>query len=302
MGETAFKYSFTFVHVFGVIGNILVIISILRQRKLLKNNYYLLILQLAICDLATLVALMGNRVQERASSIHEMYNNKSYCLSLSTVPVFHVTGVYMMLIISVLRYRAAVHPLKPDISRRKLRIVCGLVYIFCWIVGYGEEMPLCFLEKNSFAKNTYFKFSSACEIFLLYAPAAVMAVLYYNTYRSLMTQNKYLKSLGLNPVAQSISGSFFTILKYLENRRTFLVSISTVFCFGVGNLPMSVAIILLIAERSDVLIKHEWIWYLAFVLQAAGSSSVNPLIYGIFDKKLLKFWRICSKRIRGQNN
>jgi hypothetical protein len=32
----------------------------------------------------------------------------------------------MMLIISVLRYRATVHPLKADVSRRKLKVVCGL--------------------------------------------------------------------------------------------------------------------------------------------------------------------------------
>jgi hypothetical protein len=35
----------------------------------------------------------------------------------------------MMLIISLLRYRATVHPLKPDVSRRKLKAICGLVYV-----------------------------------------------------------------------------------------------------------------------------------------------------------------------------
>ena len=44
----------------------------------------------------------------------------------------------MMLIISVLRYRAAVHPLKP-------KIVCGSGYILGVIAGYGQRAPLCFI-------------------------------------------------------------------------------------------------------------------------------------------------------------
>ena len=42
--------------VFGILGNSLVILSILRQKKnVLKNNYYFLLLHLAICDLAVLI-------------------------------------------------------------------------------------------------------------------------------------------------------------------------------------------------------------------------------------------------------
>jgi hypothetical protein len=47
----AYKYSFISVSVFGILSNILVLISIFRQRSLLKNNYYFLVSQLAINDL-----------------------------------------------------------------------------------------------------------------------------------------------------------------------------------------------------------------------------------------------------------
>ena len=55
--ETAYdvyRYSDAVVLVFGILGNILVIISILRQKQVLKNNYYFLVLHLAICDLGAL--------------------------------------------------------------------------------------------------------------------------------------------------------------------------------------------------------------------------------------------------------
>ena len=107
----AYRYSLISVFVFGILGNILVIISILRQRKLLKNNYYFLVLQLAICDLGWLVVnffdvmlLLYNFVEKELI----VRNFVTYCLVIRITFLFQVTGIYMMLVISVLRYRATV--------------------------------------------------------------------------------------------------------------------------------------------------------------------------------------------------
>ena len=66
----------------------------------------------------------------------------------------------MMLTISLLRYRATVHPLKPPISRRKLIAVCGLVYLVGLIAGCGIGLPLCFAKSNfvnlAYKKNFLF--------------------------------------------------------------------------------------------------------------------------------------------------
>ena len=147
----AYTYtSYTSVVVFGILGNILVIISILRQRRLLRNNYYFLVLHLAVCDLGWLLVLTCTYLQ------HEVFlgNERSeegdtYCLLMGVRFVFHVAGVYMMFVISVLRYRATVYPFNPDFSRRKLGIVCGLGYILGLIAGYGTGVPLCFVQPNS---------------------------------------------------------------------------------------------------------------------------------------------------------
>ena len=57
--DDAVEYSYTVVVIFGILGNILVILSILRQKKnILKNDYYFLVLHLAICDLAALIVLI----------------------------------------------------------------------------------------------------------------------------------------------------------------------------------------------------------------------------------------------------
>ncbi|XP_046853000.1 uncharacterized protein LOC124446212 [Xenia sp. Carnegie-2017] len=90
----------------GIFGNTLVIITILKPKILLKKNYYFLVL----------VGL--NRF-------------------------FLISGVSMMLIISVLRYRAIVHPLKLSFSRRKIKIACGLVYIIGLVAKVGTIILKC---------------------------------------------------------------------------------------------------------------------------------------------------------------
>ena len=130
MDKTAldvYRYSNTVVLVFVTIGNILVIISILTQKKVLKNNYYLVVLHLAICDLGVLSVYLIKHINWYLVEEQLFTYSTKYCAFRCITFFFQNAGIGMMLIISVLRYRATVHPLKPDVSRRKLKVVCGLV-------------------------------------------------------------------------------------------------------------------------------------------------------------------------------
>jgi hypothetical protein len=204
----------------------------------------------------------------------------------------------MMLIISVLRYRATVHPLKPDVSRRKLKAVCGLVYIVGFIAGYGTYLPLCFLQWNDVAivyDKVRIGYAISCFYFF---PTVFMAVVYQKIGRSLIKQKRYMKSVCSNPGRRSAPDSSFNILKFIRNRRTFFVCLITVLCCAIGNIPITVYLILYTAGENDFLMKYVWLIYLARVLRVTGSYSVNPLIYGTLDKKLLPFWNLCRKKKR----
>ena len=202
----------------------------------------------------------------------------------------------MMFIISLLRYRATVHPLKPDVSRRNWKVVCGLVYIVGFIAGYGTYLPLCFrMQWNDVAivyGKVFYGYTISCFYFF---PTISMAVVYYKICRELMKQNKYMKNVCSNPGRRSVPGSSFNILKFIRNRRTFFICLITVLCYTIGNIPMTVYLILYIAEESH-LVNHVWIVHLANVLRVAGSHSINPLIYGTLDKRLLTFWKLCRKK------
>ena len=287
----AYRYSRTLVIVFGILGNILVILSILRQKKnVLKNNYYFLVLHLAICDLAVLIIYLFGVV--------EFYAYIITCLANTISEAFQLTGVGIMLIISLLRYRAAVHPLKPAISRRKLKVVCGLVYLVGFIVAGGLGLPLCFIKSNV-ALDAFWKFCYAFFIFFVYfVPTIFMAVVYCKIGRSLIKQNKYMKIVCSNVMRQREPDSSFNILRYIRNRRTFFACLGTVLCYGIAHIPMSVWLMWYIIGEYRLLMKFGWVVWIANISRTAGSHSANPFIYGILDKKILIFWKCCCKKKR----
>ena len=296
----AYRYSRTAVIVFGILGNILVILSILRQKKnMLNNNYYFLVLHLAICDLAVLIIMLFLTVYfvwlEGPLCGH---SSTTACYVFAITNALQLTGVGMMLIISLHRYRATVHPLKPAISRRKLKVVCGLVYIVGLIVGTGLRLPLCLIKSNV-VRFAYQKFYGASGIFFFnFIPTIFMAVVYYKIGRSLIKQNKHINRVCLNVIRQREPDSSFDILRYIRNRRTFLVCLSTVLCYGISCIPATVYLMWGIVDEHQQVLKCGWLWFLSGILQIAGSHSINPLIYGILDKKLLTFWKCCCKKKR----
>jgi hypothetical protein len=262
-----YKYSGVVLLVFGIIGNGLVIMSILRQKGVLKKSYYFLVLQLAICDLATTVIYLLDHVNLEFQPLFD--TSVKYCVGMKLSYVFQVAGIGMMLIISVLRYRAQVHPLKRAISRRKLKVACSVVYIAGLIAGYGPFLPLCFMRHNV-VRVVYERFYYAYIIifFFYFAPTIFMTVVYCKIGQTLVKQNKLLKSmLCSNPVTQSTSSSYFENLRYIRNRRAFLVCLITVLCYGVGIIPSSVWFILNIASEYDLRMKYVWIGILLMFLE-----------------------------------
>ena len=304
--DDAYKYSCTVVLVFGILGNILVTLSILRQKKsaALKNNYYFLVLHLAICDLAVLVIYLYITVEphrlEEPLSVHFPIIT---CHVYAIADAFQFVGAGMMLTISLLRYRATVHPLKPAISRRKLKLVSGLMYLVGLIAACATHLPECHI-KSTVVYFAYLKFCYAFWIFFVYfVPTIFMAVVYYKIALSLIKQNEYIKRVSSNPKRGREYDSSFNIMRYIRNRRTFLVCLSTVLCYGIAHIPMAVWCMWRIAGENHLLLKYVWVKYSAIVLKMAGSHSLNPLIYGILDKKLLTFWKCsCEKKWKTQEN
>ena len=286
--HVAFGYSFLSVILFGIVGNILVAISILRKKSLLKNNYYFLVLQLAICDLGALIIHLKGVIEYLWAAGLSYRHRTISCVFSSTFFFFFAAGLGMMLVISVLRYRATVHPLKLAITRRKLKVVCGLVHVAGLIAVYGTILPPCCIQQNLTAYKRYYKF--AYEVIATgLAPTIFMAVVYYKIGRALAKQNKQMKRVCSNAVRK----------RHIRDRRIFLVCISTVLCCAVGKLPIWVWQIWYVADENFLSTEYsQWFRYYGVIMAAAGTQSINPLMYGVFDKKMFTFWKLCCKKIR----
>ena len=206
MGKTAcdaYRYSYAVVLVVGILGNILVIISILRQKKLLKNNYttfLFYILQYVIWEHRPLYF----SILSRRSPGYYFHQVLCFLLHISRFSSRRNRNRHEV-DDSVLRYRATVHPLKPDVSRRKLKVVCGLVYIVGFIAGYATCLPLCFMQRNEIVYyKVLYGYTFSC---LYFFPTIFMAVVYYKIGRELIKQNRYMKSECSNPVRRSAPDS-----------------------------------------------------------------------------------------------
>ena len=297
-GYVAYKYCNLVVIIFGILGNISVVISILGRKNVSKKNHYFLVLQLAICDLGALTIFLLNHTFLHLLEKHIIISAKLYRLGYYVLYFFQTAGIGMMLLISVLRYRAVVHPLKPVISRRKLKVVCGLVYVAGLIAGYGPALPLCFLPLND-VRTVYIKYLYSYIIICFVLPPTIfMAVVYFKVGRALMNQHKYIKSVCSNPaVRRSAPSSSFNILTFFRNRKTYFVCMLVVVCFTIGNILLTAVLILRIAGKFP-LAEYYWIVYWGNFFQVAFWHSANPLIYGTLDKTLLKFWKRRSTRKR----
>ena len=293
-----FLHCYITVQVLGITGNILVIMSILKQKKLLKNNYYFLVLQLAINDLAVLIIYLLDYSSEFTleKSFYDQF--LAYRLCYSILFLFQVTGIGIMLFISVIRYRAAIHPLKPALSRRKMKNVCRLVYIFGLIASYGPARPLYFIHAKDIL-ITYEKFYFIYVIICYYIfPTFFMSIVYYKICRELIQQSKRMKNLCSNPLRQRTPNSSFNIMTFIRNKRTSLVSFCTVLCYGVGNIPMTVTLSFQIIGKHHLILNNLWVLYFANVFRVFSSNVVNPLIYGTLDKKLVCFWKRKSLKMK----
>ena len=64
-----------------------------------------------------------------------------------------------------------------------------------------------------------------------------MAIVYYKITQSLIKQNKHMKRVCSNAMKQRGPDSFFNILRYIRNGRTFRVCLSVVLCYGISHIP-----------------------------------------------------------------
>ena len=286
---------------FGVLGNLLVIYSIVSQRSLLKSKYYFLVLHLAFCDL--MVLLFASYDTYKAWWPNSLFIRSLVMCKVwgPILTIFFNAGVFMVVLIAIFRCRAVLHPLKPAVSRSKLRIVVGVAYL-CAIASLIPAVfvlkftDVCFPEwPNPTLSIIYTFFSTTIQYFL---PVLILFILYYKICKALDTQSKKILSLNATSAATSeeSNGRQTSLQKIKHNRnvRTFIRSASIVVSFAITSLPFQISG-LLFAWGATVEIQS-WPW--TNIVSLFGVNVVNPYIYGASDKTLRSTYKRIWEKVK----
>ena len=299
--DYVFAVIFSNVQVIGVSGNALVIYCICRTRNL-NNNYYNVVLHLAICDLLYLLFSLDKTYQAWMPN-SPFLRSLAMCKTWDPLKtLFFTAGVHFMVLISILRYRAVVHPFKLPVNKRRIRVIVCLVYVFALICVTPFVLVLRFTERcfekwsNPSLNFSYTLFLSAVQYFI---PITTLSMLYFKISHTLIQQNKTVNTMVSARAAVTGVGNedqtHCQRRKRRRNIRPFITSVVVVVCFGVTEFPSQMLWILYtsgVTEGTEELLN----WLL--VVNWLGTSAVNPFIYGVFDKTLHSAYKRTWNKLR----
>ncbi len=271
----------------GTVGNLVVILIIFRNRTLLRNIHYYLVLHLAICDFFMLVFSVSDIYYSFTGS--SMINSTVLCKLWSpTHTAFYIAGVLFMIVISRLRFQVVTKPFEPVVSRWKMQVVAIFVYIFAIICTVPYILVLQFNNTSGCLEKWPVEQLNICYTLVLAAvqyfiPVVVLSMVYWKICIILVRQNREMKLLCASGAAseqQNISP--YQRFRQHRNARAFLVSFTIVVCFAVISLPSQIIYILSISNIIEFPRYNLWFE----VVRNFGVSAVNPFIYGTLDRKL----------------
>ena len=184
----------------GTIGNLLVILVIFWNPRLLKNNHYYLVLHLAICDFSILV-FTSSEINNSFTG-NPLINSPALCkLWWPTQTVFYnAAGILFMVRISIGRYQAVLKLLEPAVSRCKVKALAMLVYVFAAICVLPYVQVLQFNYKSGCvemwpAEQINILYTSVLSAVQYFIPIVLLSMVYWQICMVLVKQNRKMKLL-----------------------------------------------------------------------------------------------------------
>ena len=241
----------------GLLGNIPVIVWICQRRRLLKDNYYYIILHLAICDLFYLLLFIPD--------IYSIFNASPSAASSSYLPckilwpahtAVFTAGTNFLVIISILRYRAVIQPLTPAVSRTKLKIILTTVYVIAIICIIPYVMVLRFDEMSGCneewpTQSLYIAYTMFLLVIQFFLPVASLSIIYFKIGKEVLTRNNRIGQMyARNQTQQQSTATPHQHLK-IKEAKPLLVSFSIVACFIVSGFPAQMLWILFVSKRDN---------------------------------------------------
>lgn len=258
----------------AVFGNLIVIWIILAHKRMRTvTNYFLL--NLAFSDAS--MAAFNTLINFIYASHGEWYFGKAYCKFHNFFPVTSVfASIYSMTAISVDRYMAIIHPLKPRLSAKA---TTGII-ICIWSLAVVLAFPLCYfstiriLPRRTFcyvawprAEDDSFMYHIIVTVLVYVLPLVVMGI----TYTIVGV------TLWGGEIPGDSSDNYHGQLR--AKRKVVKMMIIVVVTFALCWLPYHVYFI--VTGLNNPLSKWKYIQqvYLSVLWLAMSSTMYNPIIY-----------------------
>ncbi|KAI5087839.1 tachykinin receptor 3-like, partial [Silurus meridionalis] len=258
----------------GLFGNLVVVWIIVAHRRMRTvTNYFLL--NSAFCDAA--MAAFNTLINFIYAAHGDWYFGEEYCKFHNFFPVAAVfASIYSMTAISVDRYMAIIHPLKPRLSATATKVVIVCI----WFLAVVLAFPLCFYSTiRTLPRRTicYVAWPRPAEDSLMYH--TIVSVLVYML--PLVVMGIAYTIIGVTLWGSEIPGdssdNYHGQLR--AKRKVVKMMIVVVVTFALCWLPYHVYFI--VTGLNKQLNKRKSIQqvYLSVLWLAMSSTMYNPIIY-----------------------
>ncbi|XP_031551157.1 D(1) dopamine receptor-like [Actinia tenebrosa] len=307
--ESEFKFQTTFlilILILTFVGNLLVVLAVIFFRRLRYiTNYF--IVSLAVSDLLISIFLPFR--------IDQTIHNAHWCLSKEFCRLWIViettcsyASMWNLAIISIDRYTAIVHPFRYH-SIITNKVGYGLIS-FVW--GFSFTLALMALmnwtswEQERFLyepecgkKDKYYYTISAAISF--YLPLLIVLVMYGFVFRVAFNQAKAMAALQVSSNNRGRRSSI-NLVKEVKAAKTLAIVIG---CFVVCWFPFSVLLQISLWAKEELIlplsrdVKVGLSLTFIYALPALNST-LNPIIYALFNREFRQAFIKLAKRMTGQ--
>ena len=294
------------VELFGVCGNVLVILTIGSGPRRFQSSYYRLVFHLAVCDIFLL--LSGNilftigpwtEVNFWSSNLGIVACSKIFPL----VGSVFITEISLSVVIALLRHKAITQPLQPKVTSKRLKCIIVLVYItplFLYIPKFLSQQVAGEQCTNRWQGNMYYYiYDMILDLSNTAIPMMFLIVLYvkmcYSLARHREIQRRLFSLERINIRGNSPNHLPNDFHHFRVERNVKMIAVSVVIIIQYFTAVLPVRLLQKMGEHGERKAHLHLLWVLP--LYFLLSCSFNPLIYGIGDKAIRAGYKIAICKI-----
>ena len=287
--------------VLGLVGNVLVVLSVRTNSQLKKSISNLFIMNLAIADIAILLVshtfILGLEIGE----FHWPFGEFSCRALFPLSDAFFGVSIWSIVAISFHRYRGIVHTMNVQLSAKKARFILVLTWMASvvlitlplWVymklhrVGRTDTCLTNWPNRESFTA-----YNISLNTFFYFLPLALILYFYYHIRVSLKQSSGFHRRMTKTSSQSALRDD---VAKRIgRNAKALRVLTPVVIVFFVTMLPFTIFRLLLafaFAEMSSF--PYTRITFFSCNIMVLANSSANPVIYTIvspeFRRSFMRF-------------